>query len=162
MITSNALGHFMYSRTKKARLDEAMQAWALENAMRTIHNAQRDPSSGTTKFAHCPATFLIEKGPTEATPLSTKSATTRTSPDILTPVSDTPMTPVLTRRDTRSSWRARLPRGIRSSGTWTASLSTPTQSDPRTSHARPAADSRGGWRTASGNDADSFGKHDPA
>src|SRR5437762_8184035 len=58
MITSNALGHFMYSRTGKTDLDDSNKVWALENAMRTINNAHRgDESRGTKKFKHCPATF---------------------------------------------------------------------------------------------------------
>jgi hypothetical protein len=50
MITSNALGHFVYARNGK--LDETGKTWALENAMRTISNAHR------SKLKHTPATFL--------------------------------------------------------------------------------------------------------
>jgi hypothetical protein len=59
MITSNALGHFMYARSKKATLESSECTWALENAMRTISNAQPNPSGGKTRFAHCPATSLV-------------------------------------------------------------------------------------------------------
>jgi hypothetical protein len=60
MITSNALGHFMYSRTTQPTLQDKDKRWALENAMRTIHNAhQNDASRGSKKLKHCPATFLL-------------------------------------------------------------------------------------------------------
>lgn len=69
MITSNALGHFMYARTKKTHLDQTVLFSALENAMRTIGNAKKDPSAGTTKFSHCPATFLVPRQSTDQAPL---------------------------------------------------------------------------------------------
>jgi hypothetical protein len=81
MITSNALGHFMYARTKKATLDQQTKASALENAMRTIHNAQRDPSGGKTRFGHCPATFLVPRQPGDPSPLRPTSEFTTLSPD---------------------------------------------------------------------------------
>lgn len=65
MITSNALGHFIYGRTKKQELDMTACAGALENAMRTINNACKDPSVGKTRFSHAPATFLTERQPTD-------------------------------------------------------------------------------------------------
>lgn len=61
MITSNALGHFMYARSKKAALEPSEGIWALENAMRTISNANPNPSGGKAKFAHCPATYLVPR-----------------------------------------------------------------------------------------------------
>jgi len=67
MITSNALGHFMYSRSSQPTLQDKDKRWALENAMRTIHNAhQNEKSKATRKLKHCPATFLLSadgKGP---------------------------------------------------------------------------------------------------
>ena len=69
MITSNALGHFVYARSKKTQLDEAACASALEQAMRTIANARKDPSDGKTKFAHCPVTMLVPRNATDPTPL---------------------------------------------------------------------------------------------
>jgi hypothetical protein len=69
MITSNALGHFVYARSKKTQLDETACASALEQAMRTIANARKDPSDGKTKFAHCPATMLVPRNVTDPTPL---------------------------------------------------------------------------------------------
>lgn len=70
MITSNALGHFVYSRFGKAQLDHASTIWALENAMRTISNAYRGPSSSRgSSSTHCPATFLIPAAEDEISPL---------------------------------------------------------------------------------------------
>lgn len=73
MITSNALGHFVYARSKKAQLDEVACASALEQAMRTIANARKNPSDGKTKFAHCPATMLVPRNASDPTPLSPTS-----------------------------------------------------------------------------------------
>jgi hypothetical protein len=81
MITSNALGHFMYTRSKKPCLDEAAKTWALENAMRTIGNAHKDPSCGKTKFVHCPATFLVPRSDTDPIPLKATSLFASSSPD---------------------------------------------------------------------------------
>jgi hypothetical protein len=81
MITSNALGHFMYVRTKKAELDASTCASALEQAMRTIANARKDPSDGKTKYAHCPATFLVPRQATDPSPLRATSEFIENSPD---------------------------------------------------------------------------------
>lgn len=81
MITSNALGHFMYARTKKPTLDQGICASALEQAMRTIANARKDPSGGKAKYAHCPATMLVPRVPSDPTPLRTTSEFSSFSPD---------------------------------------------------------------------------------
>jgi hypothetical protein len=81
MITSNALGHFMYARSKKQTLDEATTTWALENAMRTISNAHKNPSEGSTKFVHCPATFVVARQNTDPSPLKATSPFGAWSPD---------------------------------------------------------------------------------
>ncbi|HEY6349888.1 MAG TPA: hypothetical protein VI636_10805 [Candidatus Angelobacter sp.] len=81
MITSNALGHFMYARTKKETLDATDCAWALENAMRTISNAHPNPSGGKTKFKHCPATFLVPRQTNDPNPLKSTSPFANFSPD---------------------------------------------------------------------------------
>ena len=81
MITSNALGHFMYSRTKKGALDQSICTSALEQAMRTIANAHKDPSSGKTKYQHCPATYLVPREPNDPTPLRNTSEFSGYSPD---------------------------------------------------------------------------------
>jgi hypothetical protein len=81
MITSNALGHFMYSRTKKANLDAVTCASALEQAMRTISNACKRPSDGKIKYSHCPATFLVGRQENDPTPLKPTSEFAKNSPD---------------------------------------------------------------------------------
>ena len=81
MITSNALGHFTYVRSKKADLDATTCASALEQAMRTISNARKDPSDGKSKFAHCPATFLVPRQQNDPTPLKPTSDFAEHSPD---------------------------------------------------------------------------------
>lgn len=68
MITSNALGHFMYTRTGKTSLDEAAKGWALENAMRTISNAHREK-----KLKHTPATSLAPADPAQLCPFKGNS-----------------------------------------------------------------------------------------
>jgi hypothetical protein len=74
MITSNALGHFTYSRTGKPVLDDAMKTSALENAMRTINNAYRGPSERKRAvLKHCPATFLVAAREGEPSPLKQTS-----------------------------------------------------------------------------------------
>ena len=63
MITSNALGHDIYSRTGAAQIDDTKKVEAVEQAMRTINNAF--PGTGNKNPAglkHCPATFLVKKG----------------------------------------------------------------------------------------------------
>jgi hypothetical protein len=67
MITSNALGHFIYSRSGTANIQEKEKILALEHAMRTINNAYRGPSRG--KIKHCPATFLLPIKDGEISPL---------------------------------------------------------------------------------------------
>ena len=63
MITSNALGHDVYSRNGRTRIDEAKKIEALEQAMRTINNAYKEkPSKRAGALKHCPATFLVAKG----------------------------------------------------------------------------------------------------
>ncbi len=69
MVTSNALGHFVYARSKKTHLDEATCTSALEQAMRTIAGARKNPSNGRTKYAHCPATMLVPRQASDPTPL---------------------------------------------------------------------------------------------
>jgi len=81
MITSNALGHFMYSRTKKTTLDSSICTSALEQAMRTIANARKDPSDGKTKYLHCPATYLVPREPNDPAPLRDTSEFSSYSPD---------------------------------------------------------------------------------
>jgi hypothetical protein len=81
MITSNALGHFMYARTKKAELDATTCGFALEQAMRTIASARKDPSDGKSKYAHCPATFLVPRLPNDPSPLRPTSEFANNSPD---------------------------------------------------------------------------------
>jgi hypothetical protein len=68
MITSNALGHFAYSRIPKANLEEKDKTVTLESAMRTIDNAYRD-SNRSKPLKHCPATFLVPAGNGEKSPL---------------------------------------------------------------------------------------------
>jgi len=63
MITSNALGHDVYSRNGRAAIDEAKKLEALEQAMRTINNAYKEkPSKRAGALTHCPATFLVARG----------------------------------------------------------------------------------------------------
>ena len=81
MITSNALGHFVYARTKKAQLDQTACASALEQAMRTISNACKKPSDGKTKYPHCPATMLVPRQPNDPTPLRPTSEFANNSPN---------------------------------------------------------------------------------
>jgi hypothetical protein len=81
MITSNALGHFMYARSTKPALEVSDFTWALENAMRTISNAQRQPSGAKTKFAHCPATFLVKREGSDSSPLKPTSQFADFSPN---------------------------------------------------------------------------------
>jgi hypothetical protein len=82
MITSNALGHFMYSRNKEAGLQEKDKLWALENAMRTISNAYCDPANKRSgRLRHCPATHLVPRVQEEASPLRDSSIFSQFSPD---------------------------------------------------------------------------------
>lgn len=70
MVTSNALGHFMYARGK-GQLEPTATTWALENAMRTINNAHRGSKTAAMRF--CPATNLVSRRPDETTPLKATS-----------------------------------------------------------------------------------------
>jgi hypothetical protein len=82
MITSNALGHFVYSRTRTYPMEDKDKAWALENAMRTISNAYRGPLGGKGhKTGHCPATFLVPAAATEPSPLKDSSEFRKYSAD---------------------------------------------------------------------------------
>ncbi len=69
MVTSNALGHFMYRRSKDGRLDQGLLNWALENAMRTINNAYRGSGGRGANTKLCPATNLVPLGHGEQSPL---------------------------------------------------------------------------------------------
>ncbi len=63
MITSNALGHDLYSRSGRLAIDDAKKVEGVEQAMRTINNAYREkPSKRAGALKHCPATFLVAKG----------------------------------------------------------------------------------------------------
>jgi hypothetical protein len=68
MITSNALGHFAYSRSQTRTMGDKEKLESLQNAMRTINYAFKPPrkNSGLT---HCPATSLVDRASDEATPL---------------------------------------------------------------------------------------------
>ena len=82
MITSNALGHFVYSRNKARILREKDKLWALENAMRTIKNAYHDPPEKRSgRLRHCPATHLVPRAQGEVSPLRDSSAFSQFSPD---------------------------------------------------------------------------------
>jgi len=71
MITSNALGHFVHSRTVVVTLQDKEKIQALDQAMRTISNAHKP--SGRSRFKHCPATFLVPIANGEATPIRESS-----------------------------------------------------------------------------------------
>lgn len=63
MITSNALGHDVYSRNGRTPIDNAKKVEALEQAMRTINNAYKEkPTKRAGGLQHCPATSLVSKG----------------------------------------------------------------------------------------------------
>ena len=76
MITSNALGHFMYSRTTNDTLDDQPKLWALENAMRTIGNAYSEK-----RLKHTPATFLSPAAEGKKCPLKNTSEFSKHSTD---------------------------------------------------------------------------------
>lgn len=63
MVTSNALGHFVYSRGR-GQMDASAKMTALENAMRTIGNAHQGTGRAATKF--CPATNLVAAASSES------------------------------------------------------------------------------------------------
>ncbi len=81
MVTSNALGHFMYSRSKDKRLDQVAINWALGNAMRTINNAYRGPKGKRASTKLCPATNLVPLRDGELTPLRPNFELADKSPD---------------------------------------------------------------------------------
>jgi hypothetical protein len=81
MITSNALGHFTYVRSKKTDLDTTTCGLALEQAMRTISNACKNPVNGKSKLSHCPATFLVPRQEGDPSPLKPTSDFAGNSPD---------------------------------------------------------------------------------
>ena len=82
MITSNALGHFVYSRAGVAKLQDKERTAALENAMRTINNAFTGASGKKSgKLKHCPATHLIPIREGETSPLRGTSDFRKFSPD---------------------------------------------------------------------------------
>jgi hypothetical protein len=68
MITSNALGHFAYSRNATRTMGHKEILDALQNAMRTINYAFK-PSRKNSGLTHCPATSLVDRAADEATPL---------------------------------------------------------------------------------------------
>jgi hypothetical protein len=81
MMTSNALGHFVYSRNKGALLQEKDKLLALENAMQTISHAYRDPATKKSgRLRHCPATHLVPRVQGEASPLRDSSDFSSFSP----------------------------------------------------------------------------------
>ena len=82
MITSNALGHFVYSRNKGAALQEKDKLLALEHAMRTISNAYVGPGEKKSRrLRHCPATHLVPRADGETSPLRAASEFSKYSPD---------------------------------------------------------------------------------
>lgn len=82
MITSNSLGHFVYSRTGTEILSQKDKVQALDNAMRTIGNAHSGSSSKrSVKLRHCPATRLVPLLETEESPLRESSDFRKYSPD---------------------------------------------------------------------------------
>jgi hypothetical protein len=80
MITSNALGHFVQSRNRTCTLLDKDKLWALENAMRTINNANRGTGNAKRKGL-CPATHLVTLGEKEETPLRPTFELSKYSPD---------------------------------------------------------------------------------
>jgi hypothetical protein len=81
MITSNALGHFVYSRAQPGPLQDKDKLGALENAMRTIHNCYRSPRGRARSGSPCPATQLIPLATGETSPLRESSEFSGFSPD---------------------------------------------------------------------------------
>jgi hypothetical protein len=68
MITSNALGHFAYSRNNTRSMGDTEKLDSLQNAMRTINNAFK-PTRKNSGLTHCPATSLVDRAADESTPL---------------------------------------------------------------------------------------------
>ena len=82
MITSNALGHFVYSRNGKFDMEESAKITALDSAMQTINNAYKSPSVRKKPgLKHCPATFLLPASEGEKSPLKDTSDFKKFSPD---------------------------------------------------------------------------------
>lgn len=82
MITSNALGHFVYSRAGSSIMQEKDKVQALENAMRTINNAYKGSLRRKgAKLKHCPATFLIPLEEGASSPLRETSDFRKYSPE---------------------------------------------------------------------------------
>ena len=79
MITSNALGHFAYSRSPTRSISGTEKIDSLSNAMRTINNAFK-PNRNNSGLKHCPMTWLHERKADEASPLRDKSDMYRFSP----------------------------------------------------------------------------------
>lgn len=79
MITSNALGHFEYYRNAEGTLGEKEKTHALDNAMRTIHNAYGNDKK-RRGLAHCPATKLVSLEEGEITPIRETSDLHKYSP----------------------------------------------------------------------------------
>ena len=73
MITSNALGHHLYSQGGISTLSEKHKIGGLEQAMRTIQNAFKDPPNKRGRNKHCPATFLASRSETEKCPAAMNS-----------------------------------------------------------------------------------------
>lgn len=79
MITSNALGHFEYYRNGDGAIGEKEKAHALDNAMRTVHNAYGNDRK-KRGLAHCPATRLAPLAGGEPTPIRESSDLHKYSP----------------------------------------------------------------------------------
>lgn len=72
MITSNALGHFVMSRSAARTISPRDRTQAIEHAMMTISNAFA-PAKKNSGLKHCPATRLHLRPAAEATPLAPTS-----------------------------------------------------------------------------------------
>ena len=81
MITSNALGHHLCSLGGTAVLSDKQKIGGLEQAMRTIQNAFREPSQKRGRIKHCPATFLVPRGEAEKCPVGMNSELAKLSPN---------------------------------------------------------------------------------
>jgi len=81
MITSNALGHHLYSQSGTAELVEKQKLAGLEQAMRTISNAFRDPPAKRGRIKHCPATFLVPRRDAEPGPAGMNTELAKNSPN---------------------------------------------------------------------------------
>lgn len=81
MITSNALGHHLYSQGETPALSEKKKLGGLEQAMRTIQNAFRDPPQKRGRIKHCPATFLVPRQEAETCPVGMNGELAKLSPN---------------------------------------------------------------------------------